>query len=472
VWLNALVETLEDDCWAPDADGVWSPTPENGDLWNTLVLDPEGYPIRVDPSWEHIRFPQRPLDWREAYAHALGESAVEAVWLGAARGDVALGHLLGDPLDTALARVDAAPMARRPGELARLASVLRAGSHARAGEILQRWITCATPFDALEALPSLELSDAALRDALVSRTAAWMRAREPGSVAWSLCLAEALAPVDVPAATSVRGWHGRLRSGRIGLTAEALLVAQTEAKTDPAAAGARIDGVLAHVHVGFLDGALDTFVVNAGVRAALATGRVDALLRGWTRGNDRRCFDAMAALVREGDEARAAAVPDEVESAWLGEVLALHLANLTGRAPDDRARRALDRGRDGEFRDVFDASVHGAVCEVRARHHLRHGDPGAARELRAHHLGALQRTAAEALSTALAQMPETSPFARPEGAEDALTALRRWDQLTPDPFALSGLLRLLPKVLAADPTAATPLRDALREAAGRVAASV
>jgi hypothetical protein len=165
-------------------------------------------------------------------------------------------------------------------------------------------------------------------------------------------------------------------------------------------------------------------------------------------------------------------VPDEVESNWLGDALALHLANLTGRAPDVRARRALDRGKDWEFADVFDASVHGAVCEVRARHHLRHGDLDTARDLRAHHLGALQRSAAEALGTALAQMPETSPAERPEGAEDALTALRRWDQLTPDPFALSGLRRLLPKVLAADPTAATPLRYGLREAAERVAASV
>ncbi len=119
VWLDALVETLEDDCWAPDADGVWSPTPDSGDLWNTLVLDPEGYPIRVDPRWEEIRLPPRPLDWREAYAHALGESALEAVWLGATRGDVALGHLLGDSLDTALARIDAAPMERRPGRALR-----------------------------------------------------------------------------------------------------------------------------------------------------------------------------------------------------------------------------------------------------------------------------------------------------------------------------------------------------------------
>ena len=225
-----------------------------------------------------------------------------------------------------------------------------------------------------------------------------------------------------------------------------------------------------------LDRALDRLLHNSALRARWIAGEavfdLDDDDREALRCVDGAQLDAMAALVREGDEARAAAVPDEVESAWLGEVLALHLANLTGRAPDDRARRALDRGSDGEFRDVFDASVHGAVCEVRARHHLRHGDPGAARELRAHHLGALQRTAAEALSTALAQVPETSPFARPEGAEDALTALRRWDQLTPDPFALSGLLRLLPKVLAADPTAATPLRDALREAAGRVAASV
>lgn len=472
VWLNALVETLEDDCWAPDADGVWSPTPENGDLWNTLVLDHEGYPVRFDPSWEHARIPPRPLDWRDAYAHALAESAVESVWFGTPRGDVALGHLLGASLDTSLARIDAAPTERRAGELSRLAATLRAAGDLRAGEILSRWIACATPFDALEALPTLDLADAALRDALVSRTAAWMRAREAGSVAWSLALGEALAPVDLTAAASVRGWQGRLRSGRMGLDAEVLLVAQTEAKRDPAAAAARVDGVLAAIHGRTIDGALDTFRVHAAVRAALVTGRVDALLRGWTRGNDRRCIDAMTALVREGDAARAAAVPDEVESAWLGDALALHLANLTGRAPDDRARRALDRHTDWEFEHVLDASVHGAVCEVRARHHLRHGDADAARDLRAQHLGALQRAAAETLDACLAQVLETSPGVRPDGADDALATLRRWDQLTPDPFALSTLRRLLPKVLMTDPSAVTSLATSLRDAARRVASSV
>lgn len=471
VWLDALVETLEDGLWSPDVDGVWSPTPENGDLWNTLVLDPEGYPVRFDPSWEHAPRSVRPQDWRAAYARALAESAVESVWFGLPRGDVALGHRLGDSLDTALARIAAAPAERRPGELARLAATLRAGRDPRAGEILQRWITCATPFDALEALPALDLSDSALRDALVSRTAAWMRAREAGSVAWSLALTEALTPVDLPAAASVRGWQGRLRSGRMGGTAEALLVAQGEAVVAPEAAAARVDGALAALHRGSLDGALDTALVHAGVRAALATGRIDALLRGWTDANDRRCFDAMTALVGAGHVARAAAVPGEVASGCLGDVLALHLANLTGGAPDARALRALDPGADGEAEDVFDAAVRGAVCEVRARHHLRHGDPAAARDLRARHVGALQRVSAEALAGCLARVPETSPTARPDDAENALASLRRWDELTPDPFALTELRRLLPKVLAADATAAPLLIAALRDAAQRVAAS-
>lgn len=42
VWLDALVETLEDDAWAPGSDGVWAPTSAYTDLWSSLVLEPEG----------------------------------------------------------------------------------------------------------------------------------------------------------------------------------------------------------------------------------------------------------------------------------------------------------------------------------------------------------------------------------------------------------------------------------------------
>lgn len=472
VWLNALVDSLEDEFWSPDADGEWIPTPECDDLWNTLVLDPEGYPVRFDPSGERVPSIPRPLDLREAYAHALAESAVEAVWHGVPRGDVAFGHLLGAALDASLARIDAAPAERRPDELARLAATLRAAGDPRAGEVLQRWIACARPFDALEALPTLDLTDAALRDALVSRTAAWMRIRETGCVAWSLCLADALAPIDAPAAASLEGWRGRVRSGRTGSTVEALLAARREAQRDPAAAAAHFDGALRDVQLDLLDRTLYRFVVDAAVRAAVATGRANALLGGWTRGNDRRCFDSMTTLVREGHAARAAAVPDEVENGWLGDALALHLANLLGRAPDARALRALDLGADWEVEFVFDAAMRGAVCEVRARHHLRHGDPEAARAVRAQHLGALQRVSTEALAACLPRVAETPPGARPDGAEDALTKLCPRDRLWPSPFALTELRRLLPKVLAADPTAAEPLARALRDASARAAASV
>jgi cell wall assembly regulator SMI1 len=472
VWLDALVETLEDDAWAPDPDGVWVPTGADTDLWNSLVLEPEGYPSRVDPSWEGAPWRPRPLEWRDAFAHAFAESAVEALWFGAPRGDVALDHQLGAPLDAALARIDAAPADRRAGELARLAAVLRAEAHPRAGEIGLRCVACADPFGALDALAYVDLTDGALRAELVARTAAWMRARTAGSVAWSLLLADALAPLDAPAAAEVRGWNGRLRSGRASLTSERLILSAATARTDPAGAAALVEAVLPEAPSWVFNDDRDAFTVRAAVRAAVLTGRVDALLRHWTGRDDRRCFAAVEALVREGQAARAAAVPDEVSTPWLGDALALHVANLTGRAPDARAQRALETDRDGEFEYVLDASVHGAVCDARARHYLRTGDRAAAHEVRARHLGALQRAQAEALAGALARVPEESPGVRVEGAEEALAALRPWSELTPDPFALTALRRLLPKVLQTDATAAAPLRVALREAAQRIAAGV
>lgn len=472
VWLAALVETLEEGLWAPDASGMWAPTPENEDLWSSLVLDPPGYPHRIDGRWEHVRLAPRPPGWREAYAHALGASAVEALWLGLPRGDVALGLRLGDELDRCLARIEAAPSTRRAGELGPLASALRASSHPRAGEVERQWLACATPFDALVDLPTLDLSDPARRDALVARTAAWSRARTPGSVAWSIALESALASIDDVAAVAVGHWHGRLRSGRMAVEAEALIVARARATTAPDAAAALVDGVMADVHLGSSDEDLDAFLVDAAVRAALATGRGDALLAGWTRARDRRCFAAMTSLVREGDLARAAAMPGSVECSWLGDALALHLANLTAIDPDPRALRALDASTDHEFEGVYDASVHGAVCEVRVRHHLRRGDVDAARSVRARHHGALQRAIADALDAARATAAGATPGERPAEAEAALAALHPWAALTPNPYAFSGLRRLLRRVLATDPTAALALDEPLRDAARRVAESV
>lgn len=472
VWLEALVETLEDGAWAPDADGTWAPTDAYPDLWDTLVLEPEGYPNRVDARWERGALPARPLDWRDAFAHAFAESAVEALWHGTPRGDVALGYALGASLDACLLRIDAAPAHRRAAELARLAAVLRAEAHPRAAEISLRWIDCAEPFGALDTLASLDLADATLRDALVARTAAWMHVRTPGGVVWCRVFAEALAPVDAAAAAAVRGWHGRLLSGRTGLTAEHLLDAAATAATDPAGAVGLMEGVQREVPSWVNRDDRDTFLVGAAVRAALATGRIDALLRCWTERDDPRCFAAVEALVREGQTARAAAVPDAVQTPWLGDAVALHVATLTERPLDARALRACSTDDDGSVVYLFDPSVLGAVSHVRARHALRSADRATAQEFRTRHLEPLQREAAEALTSALLRLPEAQPGERVEGAEAALVALRPWSELTPDASALTALRRLLPKVLKADATVAVPLRSALQEAALRVAAGV
>jgi len=472
VWLDALVETLEEGAWAPDADGTWSPTEAYPDLWDTLVLQPEGYPRRVDARWERGALPARPLDWRDAFAHAFAESAVEALWHGIPLGDVALGYQLGASLDACLLRIDAAPSPRRAAELARLAAVLRAEAHPRAAEISLRWLDCTEPFGALDTLASLDLTDATLRDPLVARTAAWMHVRTPGGVVWCRVFAEALAPVDAAAAAAVRGWHGRLLSGRSGLTAEHLLDAAATAATDPVGAAVLVDGVLREVPSWVNGDDRDTFLVGAAVRAALATGRIDALLRCWTERDDRRCFAAVEALVREGQMARAAAVPDEVQTPWLGDAVALHVANLTGRPLDARALRARSTDDDGSVVYLFDPSVLGAVSHVRARHALGSGDRDTAQAFRARHLEPLQRETAEALTSALLRLPDAPPGDRVEGAEAALVALRPWAELVPDASALMSLRRLLPKVLKADATAAVPLRIALQEAAQRVAAGV
>lgn len=470
VWVDALAETLEEGDWSRGVDGVWNATPENPELWERLVLEPPGYPRRHDEGWELAPSRARALDWREAYAVALAEAVLASLWRGVPRGDVALGVRLGAPLDDALARVDDAPPDRVAGELAPLAALLRETSHPRAAEITARWLSCATPFDALEALAGWTLADPSLRAALVSRTAEWARARVAGSVAWSLAFSDALAPFDEGEAAAVRRWSGRLRGGSAAAHAERLLRASMRATTDPAGAAARFDDALSEVRRRSVDDALDAFLVGAEVRLAIAVGRVDALLSIWTARDDPRCFAAMTALVRAGQVERASAMPDAAATAWLGDALALHHATLTHGDLDHRARRALQVV-DGEDA-LYDAALRGAASEARVRSHLRRGARGAALAERARHQGALKGAAVVTLAGLLAQVPKDPVGARAADAESALNALLRWDELTPSAFAVSSLRRLLPRVLSADATIASPLRDALLAATLRAVGSV